>query len=173
MIFFLFDKLNFFNIIINIIYMTSILIKRKEMLAPIIEHQKDIKEIYKKMEFLRDNFIPGQNAFFEELEELAKNMKEEIEYHFNLQIHSVGTNPKTEHLVKENLLVRDILFRMLDFIVLKSKENSMDAFLKFDDFDEILRAYLKKEKGLFIQNIESELDEKEIKEIEEKLLTLV
>jgi hypothetical protein len=153
--------------------MISILIKRKEMLAPIIEHQKDIKEIYKKMEFLRDNFIPGQNAFFEELEDFAKQMKEEIEYHFNLQIHSVGTNPKTEHLVKENLLVRDMLFRMLDFIVLKSEENSMDAFLKFDDFDEILRAYLKKEKGLFIQNVESELNREEIGEIEKKLKELV
>ncbi|ACM92340.1 conserved hypothetical protein [Nautilia profundicola AmH] len=143
------------------------------MLEPIIEHQKDLKEIYKKMDFLRENFIPGQNAFFEELKDLAKEMKEELEYHFNLQIHSVGTNPKTEYLVKENMLVRDMLFRMLDFMIYKAQENSMDAFLKFDDFDEIFRAYLKKEKGLFIQNIESELSENEIAEIEERLKALV
>ena len=143
------------------------------MLDAIIQHQKDLKEIYKKMDFLRENFIPGQNAFFEELKDLAKEMKEELEYHFNLQIHSVGTNPKTEYLVKENMLVRDMLFRMLDFMIQKASENSMDAFLKFDDFDEIFRAYLKKEKGLFIQNIESELSENEIAEIEERLKALV
>jgi len=143
------------------------------MLKPIIEHQKELKEIYKKMDFLRENFIPGQNAFFEELADFAKEMRDELEYHFNLQIHSVGTNPKTEYLVKENLLVRDMLFRMLDFMIKKAFENSMDAFIKFDDFDEIFRAYLKKEKGLFIQNIESELNEDEMSEIEEKLKTLV
>ena len=143
------------------------------MLKSIIEHQKELKELYKKMEFLRDNFIPGHNAFFDELTDLSKNMKEEIEYHLNLQIHSVGTNAKVEYLVKENLLVRDILLRMLNFIIEKSNQNSMDAFLKFDDFDEILRAYLKKEKGLFIQNIESELNEKEIQEVEEKLKKLI
>ena len=143
------------------------------MLKPIIEHQKDLNEIYKKMDFLRENFIPGQNAFFEELLDLAKEMRDELEYHFNLQIHSVGTNPKVEHLVKENMLVRDMLFRMLDFMIVKSQENSMDAFLKFDDFEEIFRAYLKKEKGLFIQNIRAQLNESKIKEIEEKLKALV
>ena len=143
------------------------------MLKPIIEHQKDLNEIYKKMDFLRENFIPGQNAFFEELSDLAKEMRDELEYHFNLQIHSVGTNPKVEHLVKENMLVRDMLFRMLYFMMVKSQENSMDAFLKFDDFEEIFRAYLKKEKGLFIQNIRAELNESEIKEIEEKLKELL
>jgi len=143
------------------------------MIKAIINHQKELKEIYKKMDFLRENFIPGQNAFFEELKDLAKEMRDELEYHFNLQIHSVGTNPKTEYLVKENMLVRDILFRMLDFMIDKAKENSMDTFIKFDDFEEIFRAYLKKEKGLFIQNIRAELNESEIEEIEEKLEALV
>jgi len=143
------------------------------MLKPIIEHQKELKEIYKKMDFLRENFIPGQNAFFEELADLAKQMKDELDYHFNLQIYSVGENPKTEHLVKENKLVRDILFRMLDFMIAKAAENSMDAFVKFDDFDEIFRAYLKKEKGLFIQNIKAQLNENEIDEIEKKLKNLI
>ena len=143
------------------------------MLEAIINHQKELKEIYKKMDFLRENFIPGQNAFFEELNDLAKEMRDELEYHFNLQIHSVGTNPKTEYLVKENLLVRDMLFRMLDFMINKAEENSMDAFIKFDDFDEIFRAYLKKEKGLFFQNIRLQLNENEIAEIEEKLKALV
>ncbi|WP_456480275.1 phosphoribosylaminoimidazolecarboxamide formyltransferase [Nautilia sp.] len=143
------------------------------MLEAIINHQKELKEIFKKMDFLRENFIPGQNAFFEELKDFAKEMRNELEYHFNLQIHSVGTSPKTEYLVKENLLVRDILFRMLDFMINKAEENSMDAFMKFDDFEEIFRAYLKKEKGLFIQNIKSHLSENEISEIEEKLKALI
>jgi hypothetical protein len=143
------------------------------MLKPIIDHQKDLKEIFKKMDFLRENFIPGQNAFFEELKDLAEEMKKELEYHFNLQIHSVGENKKVEHFVRENLLVRDILFRMLDFMVNKAKENSMDAFVKFDDFEEIFRAYMKKEKGLFIQNLKSELNDEEINEIEDRLKTLI
>ena len=142
------------------------------MLKIIINHQENIKEIFKKMEFLRDNFIPN-DAFFEELEDLAKNMKEEIEFHFNLQIYSVGENKKVDHLVKENLLVRDILFRILEYIIDKSKEKSFDAFLKFDDFEEILKAYLKKERGLFLQNLFYHLNEEEIKEIEEKLEKLI
>jgi hypothetical protein len=139
-----------------------------------MEHQKEIKEIYKKMDFLRENFDFGnQNAFLEELEDLAKEMKNELEYHFNLQFHSVGTNEKAKKFVMENMLVRDMLFRMLDYIILKSKEKSLDAFSKFDDFDEILRAYLLKEKGLFLQQIRSALEEKEIEEIEKKLKELV
>jgi len=144
------------------------------MLKPIINHQKELKKLFEKMDFLRENFDFGNpDAFLDELKDLAEEMKKELEYHFNLQIYSVGTNPKVEHLVKENLLVRDMLFRMLDFIILKAKEGSIDAFMKFDDFEEIFRAYLKKEKGLFIQNIESELSEDEIKEIEKKLNALV
>ena len=142
------------------------------MLKIIINHQEKIKEIFKKIEFLRDNFI-FNDAFFEELEDLAKKMKEEIDFHFNLQIYSVGENKKVNHLVKESLLIRDILFRMLEYIIFKSKEKSLDAFLKFDDFEEILKAYLKKEKGLFLQNLSSYLNGEEIKEIEEKLEKLI
>jgi len=142
------------------------------MLKIIIDHQKEIKEIFKKMSFIRDNFIPGNDAYFSELNDLAKEMKEELTYHFNLQIHSVGTNKKVEYLVKENLLVRDMLFRMLDFIIVKNAQNSLDAFLKFDDFEEILKAYLKKEKGLFLQNLSTELNKDEIDKIEKILHTL-
>jgi len=77
------------------------------------------------------------------------------------------------NFVNENRLVRDMLFRMLDFIKSKAIEKSMDAFLKIDDFDEILRAYLKKEKGLFRQNLRENLSDEEIKEIEEKLKNLI
>ncbi|WP_457561388.1 phosphoribosylaminoimidazolecarboxamide formyltransferase [Caminibacter sp.] len=144
------------------------------MLKPIIEHQNELKEIYKKMDFLRENFDLGNvDAFYEELMDLAKEMKNELNYHFNLQIYSYGENEKAKKFVLENLLVRDMLNRMLDFIIAKSYEKSMDAFSKFDDFDEILRAYLKKEKGLFIQELKEVLSEEEIKECEEKLLKLV
>jgi radical SAM superfamily enzyme YgiQ (UPF0313 family) len=144
------------------------------MLEPIMQHQKTIKEIFKKMEFLRDNFDFGNpDAFLEELEELTKEMKNELEYHFNLQIHSVGTNDKVKKYVLENMLVRDMLFRMLNYIIQKSNEKSVDAFNKFDDFEEILKAYLKKEKGLFIQQISGSLNEEEIEEIEKKLKELI
>ena len=141
------------------------------MLKPIIEHQKEIKDIFKKMEFLRDNFSP-LDAFYEELYDLCNNMRDEFEFHFNLQFYGI-TNEKAKKFVNENRLVKDMLFRMLDYIQQKAHEKSMDAFLKFDDFEEILRAYLKKEKGLFIQQLRSVLSEDEIKEIEENIKKLV
>jgi hypothetical protein len=143
------------------------------MLKPIIEHQKEINDIYEKMKFLRDNFnIENQDAFYEELTDLIKEIRSEIDYHFNLQFHSI-TNEKAKKFVMENKLVRDMLFRMLDYIKAKCVEKSMDAFLKFDDFEEILRAYFKKEQGLFIQQLRSVLDEKELQEIEENLQKLI
>jgi len=141
------------------------------MLKPIIDHQKEIKEILKKMQFLRDNFSPLP-AFYEELEDLSKEMKNELEYHFNLQFFAI-TNEKAKKFVNENRLVKEMLFRMLDFIEKKAAEKSMDAFLKFEDFEEILKAYLKKEKGLFIQQLKSVLSEEEIKEIEENIKKLI
>ena len=141
------------------------------MLKPIIDHQKEIKEILKKMQFLRDNFSPLP-AFYEELEDLSKEMKNELEYHFNLQFFAI-TNEKAKKFVNENRLVKEMLFRMLDFIEKKAAEKSMDAFLKFEDFEEILKAYLKKEKGLFIQQLKSVLSEEDIKEIEENIKKLI
>ena len=141
------------------------------MIEPIIEHQKEIKEIFKKMEFLRDNFSP-LDAFYEELYDLCNEMRSELEFHFNLQIYGIK-NEKAKRFVNENRLVRDMLFRMLDYIQQKAHEKSMDAFLKFDDFEEILKAYLKKEKGLFKEQLKSVLNEEEIKEMEENIKKLI
>jgi hypothetical protein len=139
------------------------------MLKPLINHQKKLNEIYKKIDFLRENFdFKNQEAFFSELVDNAKALKNELELHFNLQINSI-THKKAKKFVLENMLVRDMLFRMLDFIIKKAKQNSTDAFLKLDDFDEIYRAYLKKEKGLFKENLKSVLSDDEIEEIERKL----
>ncbi len=144
------------------------------MLTPIIEHQKKLKEIYKKMDFLRENFdLANADAFYEEFLDLAKEMKEELTYHFNLQKYSYGENEKAKKFVLENMLVKDILNRMLEFIIVKSSEKSMDAFSKFDDFEEIFKAYLKKEKGLFIQELKSVLNKEEIEECEKRLLSLI
>ena len=143
------------------------------MLKPIIDHQKEIKDIYKKMKFLRDNFnLENQDTFFEELIDLVKEIRNELDYHFNLLFFSV-TNEKAKKFVMENKLVKDMLFRMLDFIKIKSMEKSLDAFLKFDDFEEILRAYFKKEKGLFIQQLQSVLNDEELEEIEKNLQKLI
>jgi len=144
------------------------------MLDAIINHQKELKKLNKKLLFLRDNFdLNYADTFYEELLDLVREFRSEIDYHFNLQIYSVGENEKVKYLVNENRLVRDILFRMLDFIKSKAIEKSMDAFLKIDDFDEILRAYLKKEKGLFRENLREKLNDEDIQEIEKKLEMLV
>jgi len=143
------------------------------MLDIIINHQKKLNEIYKKIDFLRENFdFAKQEAFFSELVDNAKELKSELEYHFNLQINAI-TNEKAKKFVLENMLVRDMLFRMLDFIIQKAKQNSVDAFLKFDDFEEIFKAYLKKEKGLFKENLKSVLSDDEIEEIERKLERII
>jgi len=143
------------------------------MLKPIIEHQKEIKEINKNLLFLRDNFdINHQDAFFEELLNSVKKLKEEIDYHFNLQIYGI-TNEKAKPFVNENRLVRDMLFRMIDFIKAKALEKSLDAFMKIDDIDEIIRAYLQKEEGLFIQQLKSVLSDEEIEEVEENIKKLI
>ena len=141
------------------------------MIKPILQHQNDIKMIFEKMEFLRDNFSPLP-AFYEELYDLCNKMRDELEFHFNLQFYGI-TNEKAKKFVNENRLVKEMLFRMLDFIQQKAHEKSMDAFLKFDDFEEILKAYLKKEKGLFIQQLRSVLNEEEIKEMEENIKKLI
>jgi len=143
------------------------------MLNPIIDHQKEIKEINKNLLFLRDNFdINHQDAFFEELLNSVKKLREEIDYHFNLQIYGI-TNEKAKPFVNENRLVRDMLFRMIDFIKAKAVEKSLDAFMKIDDIDEIIRAYLQKEEGLFIQQLKSVLSDEEIKEMEENIKKLI
>ncbi len=143
------------------------------MLEPIINHQKELKEIFKKMQFLRDNFDFGNpDAFYEELYDLVKEMRSELDFHFNLQQYGI-TNEKAKKFVLENMLVKEMLFRMLDYIKAKSVEKSPDAFLKFDDFEEILKAYLKKERGLFIQQLQSVLSEEEIKETEENIKKLI
>jgi len=143
------------------------------MIEPIISHQKEVNEIFKKMQFLRDNFdMQNQDAYYEELHDLAVEIKNELEYHFNLQQYGI-TNEKAKKFVLENMLVKEMLFRMLNYIIQKSSEKSMDAFLKFDDFEEILRAYFKKEKGLFIQQLKSVLNEEELREVEASIKKLV
>jgi len=143
------------------------------VLKPIISHQKEIKEILKKMQFLRDGFEFGNiDVFLEELSNLAVKMKSELEYHFNLQIYSI-TNEKAKKFVLENMLVRDMLFRMLDNLITRCNEKNVDAFLKFEEFEAILDAYLKKEKALFISQLKSVLNEKEIEEIENNLKKLL
>ncbi len=144
------------------------------MLKPILNHQKEIKDLHKKMDFLRESFDFGNaDAFFEELYDISKEMKNELAYHFNLQQYSYGENEKAKKIVLENMLVKDMLLRMLDFIIKNAYEKKQDAFIKLDDFDEILKAYLKKEKGLFIQELRSVLSENEIEECEKKLSSLV
>ena len=143
------------------------------MLEPITDHQKEIKEINKNLLFLRDNFdMNHQDAFFEELLNIVKKLREEIDYHFNLQIYGI-TNEKAKPFVNENRLVRDMLFRMIDFIKAKAIEKSLDAFMKIDDIDEIIRAYLQKEEGLFIQQLKSVLSDEEIEEVEENIKKLI
>ena len=143
------------------------------MLTPIINHQTDINEIFKKMLFLRDSFnMQNQKVFFEELYDLSSEMREELEFHFNLQKYGI-TNEKAKKFVLENMLVKEMLFRMLDFIQENAKRNNLDAFLKFDDFEEILKAYFKKERGLFIQQLKSVLSSEELDEVEQNIQKLV
>ena len=63
------------------------------------------------------------------------------------------------------MLVKDILLRMCNKIIDGAKKQDINIFSFFDDFEEILRAYLLKEEGLFIQEIDMATNDEEKEKI--------
>jgi len=138
------------------------------MIIKIIQNQNILKNIYyNKLDKLRETFdFNNQTSSFEIMEIESLNLKNELKNHFELQEKlRYKINNKVDKLILENLLVKDILIRMCSKITLGAQNKDVNIFNFFDDFEEILRAYLLKEKGLFIQELEMATNEEEKKKI--------
>ena len=139
------------------------------MLEKIINNQQVIKNIYyNELDKLRETFdFNNQDETFYQMQILANKIKDELIQHFALQEKlQKQINDKVDKLVLENMLVKDILIRMSNKIIEGAKNKDINIFAFFDDFEEILKAYLLKEKGLFIQELTMATNEKEREEIE-------
>lgn len=140
----------------------------------LIAHQKRLKELYRKMRFLQESFnFQNPTPFLEELVSIAEELREELELHFRVLREGLEPIPATHRLIKENLLVKEILERMLGRIIEKGSQNSPDAFLELEEFGEIFKAYLKKERGLLRQQIEEVTTPAQRAEIEERVWSLI
>ena len=127
------------------------------MISSILNNQKTLKDIYyNKLDKLRETFdFNNQKATFEDMEKYAINLENELKNHFAMQEKlRKQINPEVDKLILENMLVKDILIRMINKIINGAKNQDINIFNFFDDFEEILRAYLLKEEGLFIQELE-------------------
>jgi hypothetical protein len=143
------------------------------MIQKILDNQKNLKELYyEKMDKLRETFdFNNQNETFNKLLEYSNELEKEIENHFTLQNKLTNQiNKEVDRIVLENMLVRRIMLNMNAKIKQGAINKDINIFAFFDDFEEILRAYLKKEEGLFIQELEIATTEEERKKIKEILI---
>jgi len=132
----------------------------------IIKNQIILKKLYyEKLDKLRETFDFNNPApTFKDMQNYASLLQEEIKKHFAIQEKLKNKiNPQVDKIILENMLVKEMLIRMSQKIIDGAKNQDINIFSFFDDFEEILRAYLLKEEGLFIQelNMATNKDEKE------------
>jgi len=138
------------------------------MIKNIIENQKILKNLYyNKLDKLRETFdFNNQTPTFENMQKYALELQTELKNHFALQEKLKNQiNPQIDKIILENMLVKDILLRMCNKIIDGAKKQDINIFSFFDDFEEILKAYLLKEEGLFIQEIDMATNDKEKEKI--------
>ena len=136
------------------------------MIDKIIKNQIILKKLYyEKLDKLRETFDFNNPApTFKDMQNYASLLQEEIKKHFAIQEKLKNKiNPQVDKIILENMLVKEMLIRMSQKIIDGAKNQDINIFSFFDDFEEILRAYLLKEEGLFIQelNMATNKDEKE------------
>ena len=139
------------------------------MIQQILDNQKNLKKVYyEQMDKLREIFdFNNPNETFDKLLEYSNKLEKEIENHFFLQEKLKNKiNNKVDKLILENMLVKKIMLNMNSKIREGAKKRDINIFAFFDEFEEILRAYLKKEEGLFIQELKMNTNEEERKKIE-------
>jgi hypothetical protein len=140
------------------------------MIQKILNNHKILKELYyEKMDKLRETFdFNNQDITFNKLLEYSNELEKEINNHFSLQNRLTNQiNKNVDKIVLENMLVRRIMLNMNNKIKQGAINKDVNIFAFFDEFEEILRAYLKKEEGLFIQELEIATNEEEKKKIKE------
>jgi len=142
------------------------------MIDKIIKNQTILKNLYyEKLDKLRETFdFNNPTPTFEEMQKYASNLQEEIKKHFSLQEKLKNQiNPQVDKIILENMLVKEMLIRMSQKIIDGAKNQDINIFSFFDDFEEILRAYLLKEEGLFLQELNMATNENE----KEKIKTIL
>ena len=142
------------------------------MLKKIIDNHDNLKDIfYNKLDKLRENFdFNNPDVTFKKLEEYSNILENEIKKHFAMQESLKNKiNSDVDKLILENMLVRDMLIRMCNKLSDGAKNKDTNIFMFFDDVEEIFRAYLKKEEGLFIQELNQATNDKEKEKIKEIL----
>jgi len=140
------------------------------MIQKIINNHKNLKEIYyEKMDKLRETFdFNNPDVTFEKLLIYSDELEKEILHHFSLQEKLKNKiNPQVDKLILENMLVKKIMLNMNSKIKQGAINKDIDIFAFFDEFEEILRAYLKKEEGLFIQELKMNTTQEEQQKIKE------
>ncbi len=142
------------------------------MLKKIIDNHDNLKDIfYNKLDKLRENFdFNNPDVTFKKLEEYSNILENEIKKHFKMQENLRNKiNSDVDKLILENMLVRDMLIRMCNKLNNGAKNKDTNIFIFFDDVEEIFRAYLKKEEGLFIQELNQATNDEEKEKIREIL----
>jgi len=129
----------------------------EKIINKILEHQTILKNIYyEKMDKLREEFdFNNPTPTFEKLKNYIIEMETELIRHFEFQEEL--RNSKTESIILENMLVKEILLRMCQKIFQGAVSQNPDIFQLFEDFEEIFKAYLAKERGRFIQELKEVL----------------
>ena len=138
------------------------------MIDKILTNQKILKELYyEKLDKLRETFdFNNPTPTFEDMQNYASILQEEIKKHFSIQEKLKNQiNSQVDKIILENMLVKEMLIRMSQKIIDGAKNQDINIFSFFDDFEEILKAYLLKEKGLFIQELNIATNEKEKEKI--------
>jgi len=140
------------------------------MIQKILDNQENLKKVYyEKMDKLRETFdFNNPDVTFEKLVKYSDELEKEILHHFSLQEKLKNQiNPQVNKLILENMLVRRIMLNMNSKIKQGAISKNIDIFAFFDEFEEILRAYLKKEEGLFIQELKMNTTKEEQEKIKE------
>jgi len=144
------------------------------ILEGLIDHQRELKTLYQKLEFLRDCFnFQNPTPFFEEFQEILHSLLEELKIHFRAFEDGVGQIQTTIPIILENRLLRDILIRMGERMERMAIEKNPNLFLQLEEFREILFAFFKKEKSLIpnqIAQITTQGEQELIKTTLKKLL---
>ena len=142
------------------------------MIQKIINNHKNLNVLYHKLDSVKEDFdFNNIDESFDKIYQNALQLKQALQEHFKFQEKLKNNiNKEVDKLVLENLLVRDILLRLIQKIIEESNSKNIDMFVLFDDFYEVFKAYLSKEKGRFFQELKMVTTQDEQNKIKSLLL---
>ncbi|NPA55041.1 MAG: hypothetical protein GXO40_01585 [Epsilonproteobacteria bacterium] len=135
------------------------------MIARILEHQPIVRDAFKKLDYIREEFDFTQaDIYFDKMIELLEDLEGLLIEHFTIQEeYQRRINPQVDKLILENMLVREILLRMLKKLQQGAIDKNINVFMFFEEFEEIFKAYFKKESELFISEIKEATTQEEFR----------